>query len=70
MGGPLRLKVWKRKMISFSFFSAPNVYLKKLISQTGISKMIFVFEAYTQLTFTCSNSSIEALEKDVKYVQN
>ena len=32
--------------------------------------MIFVFEAYTQLTFTCSNSSIEALEKDVKYVQN
>ena len=57
-------------MISFSFFSAPNVYLKKLISQTGISKMIFVFEAYTQLTFTCSNSSIEALEKDVKYVQN
>ena len=28
-----------------------------------------VFNSGSQLTFTCSKSTIEALEKDVKYVQ-
>ena len=29
-----------------------------------------MFKANSQLTFTCSKSTIETLEKDVKYVQS
>ena len=34
----------------------------------GVS--IVVFEPVTQLTFTCSKSTIQTLEKSIKYVQS
>ena len=33
-------------------------------------KLYMIFQAYSQLTFTCSKSKIETLEKSVKYVES
>ena len=35
-----------------------------------VGQKLFYCKEKTQLTLTCSNSTIETLEKDVKYIQS
>ena len=42
----------------------------KLKGKCGVLGKVLIFNIISQLTFTCSKSATETLEKGVKYVQS
>ena len=63
-------KLAGKEMYSVSTAKNSLFYILYLISHTVNASAISVNIQATQYTFTCSKSTIEALEKDVKYVQS
>ena len=66
----------KTRLMLLNMFKMNNSVTKTLWSDDVVVILLFDFghiqhnEQFTQLTFTCSKSTMETLEKVVKYVQN
>ena len=52
----------------FTYFKFSYFYMKPKYQTKNIKQVVLILA--TQLTFTCSNSTIATLEKGVKYVQS
>ena len=71
-------KFWEKRAFSVRRFFKPSFHVLFWIKTTilseywvsGSSKNKIRLTPYSQLTFTCSNSTVETLGKGVKYVQS